>query len=51
MLVTPIGGGVQMRPTDAISPTNLLEDEKHEVAKARTETELSHLAKDQWWWD
>ena len=26
MLVTPIGGGVQMRPTEAINPTNLLED-------------------------
>ena len=28
MLVTPIGGGVQMRPTEAISPTNLLDDEE-----------------------
>ncbi|MGD9636426.1 MAG: DUF1598 domain-containing protein [Pirellulales bacterium] len=51
MLVTPIGGGVQMRPTEAISPTNLLEDKDQEVAKARTETDLSHLAPDQWWWD
>jgi hypothetical protein len=51
MLVTPIGGGVQMRPTEAISPTNLLEDEEQAVAKARTETDLSHLAPDQWWWD
>jgi hypothetical protein len=51
MLVTPIGGGVQMRPTEAINPTNLLEDEEKKVAKARTEIDLSHLGEDQWWWD
>jgi hypothetical protein len=50
-LVTPIGGGVQMRPTEAISSTNLLDDEEQTVAKARTETDLSHLAEGQWWWD
>jgi hypothetical protein len=50
-LVTPIGGGVQMRPTEAISSTNLLDDEEQTVAKARTETDLSQLAPDQWWWD
>jgi hypothetical protein len=51
MLVTPIGGGVQMRPTEAISSTNLMDDEDHAVAKARTENDLSQLAPDQWWWD
>ena len=51
MLVTPIGGGVQMRPSEAISPTNLLDDEEQTVAKARTEIDLSHLGADQWWWD
>jgi Protein of unknown function (DUF1598) len=51
LLVTPIGGGVQMRPTEAINPTNLMDDEDHAVAKARTEIDLSHLAPDQWWWD
>jgi hypothetical protein len=51
MLVTPIGGGVQMRPTEAISSTNLLDDEEQTVAKARSETDFSHLAPDQWWWD
>jgi Protein of unknown function (DUF1598) len=50
-LVTPIGGGVQMRPTEAISPSNLLDDEKKTVAKARDEIDLSHLGPDQWWWD
>ncbi len=51
MLVTPIGGGVQMRPSEAISSTNLLDDEDQTVAKARTEIDLSHLGADQWWWD
>jgi hypothetical protein len=51
MLVTPIGGGVQIRPMEAISATNLMDDEDQSVAKARSETELSNLAADQWWWD
>jgi hypothetical protein len=50
-LVTPIGGGVQIRPREALAPTNLLDDEDQAVAKARTAIDLSHLAPDQWWWD
>ena len=50
-LVTPIGGGVQMRPTEAVDPTNLLDDEKGKVEEARAEIDLSKLAPDQWWWD
>jgi len=50
-LVTPIGGGVQMRPTEAVDPTNLLEDDNAEVQEARTAIDLSKLAPDQWWWD
>jgi hypothetical protein len=51
MLLTPVGGGVQMRPTEAIDPTNLLEDEKGEVEKARTAIDITSLSADQWWWD
>ena len=51
MLLTPVGGGVQMRPTEAIEPTNLLEDEEGTVEEARTAIDLSKLAADQWWWD
>jgi hypothetical protein len=50
-LVTPIGGGVEIRPTEAIAPTNLLDDEKAEVQQARTSIDLNKLAPDQWWWD
>jgi len=50
-LMTPIGGGVQMRPTEAIDPTNLLDDKDAKVQEARTAIDLSKLAPDQWWWD
>jgi hypothetical protein len=50
-LLTPIGGGVQMRPTEAVDPTNLLDDEGAKVKEARAAIDLSTLAPDQWWWD
>jgi hypothetical protein len=50
-LVTPLGGGVQMRPTLALNSENLLGDETKDVAKARSEVSLSTLKADQWWWD
>jgi hypothetical protein len=50
-LVTPIGGGVQIKATEALDPTNLLEDKKEVVEKARSGVDLSHLTADQWWWD
>lgn len=50
-LVTPIGGGVEIRPNQAVTSTNLLDDEKGTVKEARTAIDLSKLAPDQWWWD
>ncbi len=50
-LVTPIGGGVQMRPTDAIASENLLDDAESKVQNARAAIDLKKLAPDQWWWD
>jgi hypothetical protein len=50
-LVTPIGGGVEIRPTEAVDPTNLLEDEGSKVKDARAAIDLSTLKADQWWWD
>jgi hypothetical protein len=50
-LMTPIGGGVQMRPTLAIAPTNILDDAEGEVDAARVAIELGELAPSQWWWD
>lgn len=50
-LMTPIGGGVQMRPTQAIAPTSILEDADGGVAAARLAVELAELEPNQWWWD
>jgi hypothetical protein len=50
-LMTPVGGGVQMAPTEALLAENLLTDEQGEVAKAHDEIRLDQLAPGQWWWD
>jgi hypothetical protein len=50
-LMTPVGGGVQIRPLDAISPGNLLADEKGTVKEAKAKVTLAGLAEGQWWWD
>jgi hypothetical protein len=50
-LMTPIGGGVQMRPTLAVSPTSILEDAEGDVSAARVAVELAELDPNQWWWD
>jgi hypothetical protein len=51
ILMTPIGGGVQMRPTRAIEPTSILEDAAGDVDAARLGVELTDLDANQWWWD
>lgn len=50
-LLTPIGGGVQIRPTLALSSENLLDDEEQAAEQARAAIDLSTLAPDKWWWD
>ncbi len=50
-LMTPIGGGVQMRPSEALNPANMLEDTDAKVQETRTALDLSKLRPDQWWWD
>jgi hypothetical protein len=49
-LMTPIGGGVTIQPTHALSTTNLLADEKGEVAETHRQTKLT-LPEGRWWWD
>ena len=51
ILMTPIGGGVQIRPTEAIAPTSILEDEEGEIDEARLAVQIAELAEGQWWWD
>jgi Protein of unknown function (DUF1598) len=50
-LMTPVGGGVQMDPRQALETSRLLKDEKGAVKQARAEVKLDGLAKGQWWWD
>jgi hypothetical protein len=47
---TPVGGGVQIQPTQALESGNLLIDAKGKVSKLH-ETVKPDLAKGQWWWD
>lgn len=50
-LATPVGGGVQVRATQALDGENLLVDDKGEVEAARRSIAISDLAADKWWWD
>lgn len=50
-LMTPIGGGVEMRPTMAFDSGHLMHDENGEVASTRAQLDLSTLDEGQWWWD
>jgi hypothetical protein len=49
-LMTPIGGGVTIQPTQAITSANLLRDEAGEVAQTREEVRVT-LPEGRWWWD
>ena len=50
-LMTPVGGGVRIEPTSALSSSNLLKDEQGTVKATHGEIKLGGLAKSQWWWD
>jgi hypothetical protein len=49
-LMTPVGGGVEIRPTLAIEESNVIKDDGR-VAAAHDKVDLSELPADQWWWD
>ena len=49
-LMTPFGGGVEIRATRALDSDNLMADDQGKVAKAREAVQLE-LAEGQWWWD
>ena len=50
-LLTPVGGGVIVRPRNALKTSNLLSDEDGRVAAVHEGVDLSKLPKDKWWWD
>ena len=49
--MTPVGGGVEIRPRKALDPANVQLDSEGKVSQERTKNDLKNLAKDQWWWD
>lgn len=50
-LMTPIGGGVNIQPTKALTSEHLKIEQEGEVKELREQLELGKLAPDQWWWD
>jgi hypothetical protein len=50
-LMTPIGGGVSIRPHHALKQENLLADEQGELKAKRETVKVEGLAEGQWWWD
>jgi len=49
--MTPIGGGVDIQPLNALSAKNLLQDSDGAVQKVHVDTVLTDLVPGQWWWD
>ena len=50
-IMTPIGGGVQIHPLQALSQDNVLPDEDGKVEAAQKQVSLKDLPEGQWWWD
>jgi hypothetical protein len=48
-LLSPAGGGVSIRPDEALSSENLLPDEDSTASRLRADLALP--AADRWWWD
>lgn len=50
-LVTPIGGGVSIKPKYALLPERQVPDENGALQKERAEVIVPDLKPGQWWWD
>jgi hypothetical protein len=50
-LMTPIGGGVDIKPMQALQSDNLLADETGEVEAARADVNVDSVVPTEWWWD
>jgi hypothetical protein len=50
-LMTPIGGGVNIQPSSALTDDRLIPDEENEVKSAHGKNRLEGLPKHVWWWD
>jgi hypothetical protein len=50
-LFTPVGGGVTIRPADALVTQNTLPDEDGKIIELRESIDLKDLPGGRWWWD
>jgi len=50
-LMTPVGGGVTIQPTQALQSDNLVREDASKVVELRNGVQLKDLAADRWWWD
>lgn len=51
MLMTPIGGGVQIDAAKALDPSNVLADSEGAVNAKRESLGIDSAPADRWWWD
>jgi hypothetical protein len=49
-LMTPVGGGVEIRAKTAVDSANTISDDG-KVAEAKSSIDISKLPANQWWWD
>lgn len=50
-LMTPVGGGVCIRPMLALASDRIKADEKGELKELHEQIQIQALPKDRWWWD
>jgi hypothetical protein len=51
VLMTPVGGGINIQPRQALVSDRLQRDHSGDLQKQRAQVTLDGLAPDQWWWD
>ena len=51
VLMTPIGGGVNVEPRRALAATNSYDDKDGTIAKERETIDFSTVDVNRWWWD
>lgn len=51
LLMTPIGGGVNIQPRVALNSDRIKVDQDGEIQKTKESINLDQLADGQWWWD
>jgi len=50
-LMTPVGGGVSIRPMLALATDRVKPDEQGALKELHQQVQIQNLPKDRWWWD